>query len=286
MAKESKKQLSLVRRVLPYVGVLVALCVMLYYPVSEMIDAYRRAEVAATLDLESEQVDDSRKQEMLAQATAWNRLLAGLTPDMPSDEILPYEQQLSDGTTDAFAYVVIPKINLTMPLYHGLSDAVLSAGAGHSPNSSLPIGGESTHTVISGHSGMAGMRAFDDVRQLVPGDVIGVRVLGEMRCWRVTSSEVVDPERLESLGIRAGEDLLSLVTCTPYGINEQRLLVHAVRCEVPEGFGEQIPGPVESLASPRAIPAVAGVAVVVLVCVIGAARKLVVRRRRRGSHAA
>ena len=109
------------------------------------------------------------------------------------------------------------------------------AGVGHVEGTSLPVGGESTHCVITAHSGMRNLRMFDDIRQLEPGDLVLLHTMGDVYAYRVVSSEVVWPDETSSLAIAPGEDLLTLVTCTPYGVNDHRLLVHCERTDyVPE----------------------------------------------------
>ena len=253
-----------IRYALPYIGLVVGLLIIAYFPIAEGINAWQRTQEADETDTAVSQADAELIEELLAQAEAYNAVLAGLTPDIPEDEILPYEEQLSlNGTDAAFGYVIIPEIDLTMPLYHGSSDAVLSAGAGHLETSSLPIGGDSTHAVITAHTGMVGMRAFDDINELEEGDVFGIKVLGQLVCYEVTGTEVVDPDETESLAIQADEDLCTLVTCTPYGVNSQRLLVHGERCEVPDWFVDEPSSPLASvMASGRMLPFIVAAAAV------------------------
>lgn len=268
-------------RWLPVVGLIVGLLVIAYYPATEAIDSLRRAQIASQIDAVAQTADTSTLDEMFAQAEAYNRNLVGLTASIAASSIWPYSQQLSiDGHDTAFGYVIIPKISLTMPVYHGTSDAALSAGAGHLETSSLPVGGESTHTVITAHSGMSGMRAFDDIRQLEVGDVFGIKVYGRLVCYRVSSIETVLPEETESLAIQAGEDLATLVTCTPYGVNDHRLLVHAERCEVPDGFEENISPVASVVGSSRMVPFIVAFAVVAAVAVVLAIRMAGARRRK------
>ncbi|MST72374.1 class C sortase [Olsenella porci] len=178
---------------------------------------------------------------------------------------LEYNQQLADGrveVTDPFdpnasrptdeeylslmdvagdgvmGTLVIPKVSLKIPVYHTVEDDVLQRGAGHMPTTSLPYGGPSSHAVIAGHNGLPSVRIFDDLTQLQVGDYFVLQVLGEDHAYRVTSLETVLPNQTESLRIRDGKDLVTLVTCTPYGINTHRLLVHAERCELPRGWTE------------------------------------------------
>ncbi len=234
------------RRVLPVLGVCAGLAILAAYPAMEFADAARRSQVAASMDLTDVAADRSADEALLANAEAYNARLA--RKNVGAAEILPYGLQLSrDGHDTAFGYVKVPSIGLVMPIYRGTSDAALSAGAGHMEGTSLPVGGDSTHAVVTGHSGLEGMRAFDDLRRLEAGDVFGFKVLGRTVCYRVTSTEVVDPDDLSSLEIVDGRDLATLVTCTPYGVNSHRLLIHGERCEVPEGFDDAV-GAVESMA--------------------------------------
>lgn len=267
--------LKKIKNILPYLGIILSLCILFYYPGTEMVDAWKRQQVASQLDTQSQGIDPDRKEMLLSQAKAYNQLLAGETPDIKSEDILPYDQQLNYyNTSDSFGYLLIPKINLTIPIYHGLSDGVLQVGSGHSDTSSLPIGGDSTHSVLSGHSGMLNMRAFDDIRELKEGDIFGVKILGDYYCYKVYSIETVDPEELSSLNIQKGRDLCTLVTCTPYGINNKRLLVHAERCDVPEGFGDHVPGAIESLESPRSIPAFIVVILLLVIAFVTIIKKM------------
>ena len=112
----------------------------------------------------------------------------------------------------------------------------MTHAVGHVPNSSLPVGGPSTHAVLAGHTGLPSAVIFDALDKLGVGDYFVIRVLGEEHAYRVTSTEVVLPDDASSLGIRDGEDLVTLVTCTPYGVNSHRLLVHAERCDVPQDW--------------------------------------------------
>lgn len=275
MARSTSKQ-TRVKQWLPIVGLIVGLAIIAYFPVTEFVDAMRRAQVANEVESVASSTDSAVIEELFAQAEAYNRNLVGLTASIPANEILPYEQQLSiDGHDTAFGYLIAPSLSLTMPIYRGTSDAVLSAGAGHLETSSLPIGGESTHASITGHSGMTGMRAFDDINQLQEGDVFGIKVYGRLICYRVTGSEVVLPSETQSLAIQSGKDLCTLITCTPYGVNSHRLLVHAERCEVPEGFEDQITPISSVISSGRVLPFL--VAALAVAAVLGAV--LVMRAR-------
>lgn len=223
--------------VLPVTGLVAGLALLAYFPLAAMGSASHQDEVVQAVGASMAHVNPEIKERLLTQAKAYNEKLVGNPVDGFTEELLPYGQQLSpDGHDTAFGYVTIPDIDLCMPMYHGADDAALSAGIGHLEGTSLPIGGTSTHAVLTAHSGLEGMRAFDDIRKLEPGDVFGVKVLGDLHCYRVTGSQTVLPSETRGLAIAQGEDLCTLLTCTPYGVNSHRLLVRGERCEIPEGF--------------------------------------------------
>ena len=259
MARErGNNRLSLV---LPVAGLVTGLALLAYFPLAAMWEGDRQERATQEVDASIAQVDRETRARLLDQARLYNDTLAGKAIDVAAGDLLPYGKQLSpDGRDTAFGYVTIPKIGLSMPIYHGTDDAALSAGVGHLEGTSLPVGGASTHAVLTAHSGSEGMRAFDDIRKLEPGDVFGVKVLGDMRCYRVMGSQTVLPDQAQGLAIAPGEDLCTLLTCTPYGVNTHRLLVRGERCGIPDGFpdgGLSPSGP--GLA--RALPLLAGLLV-------------------------
>ncbi len=138
-------------------------------------------------------------------------------------------QLLLENQGSVIAYITIDKINVKLPIYHGSSSAVLQVGIGHLEGSSLPIGGLGMHTVLTGHTGLPSAKLFTDINQLKTGDLIEIHVLDKILIYAVTGSRVVLPDNLSSLKPVKNEDRLTLVTCTPYGINSHRLLVHASR---------------------------------------------------------
>lgn len=151
--------------------------------------------------------------------------------DRPNDE--DYNVSLNLSGDGVMGTINIPKIHLELPIYHGTEESTLEHGVGHLQGTSLPIGGDSSHCVLSGHTGLPTMKIFDNLDQLEAGDYFVISVLGEDHAYEVTSIEVVLPDETDSLVIERGRDLCTLVTCTPYGINSHRLLVHAERCELP-----------------------------------------------------
>jgi sortase A len=177
-------------------------------------------------------MDDSETEALWEAAQAYNRSLAENTDrsfNLSDQETEAYEAQLA--ATEVMAYLEIPSIRVTLPIYHGVADNVLQAGMGHFPGSSLPVGGESTHCVLSGHRGLPSSKLLTDLDQLVEGDVFMVYTLNETLTYEVDQILIVEPEELDALQIVPGEDLCTLVTCTPYGVNTHRLLVRGHRIE-------------------------------------------------------
>ena len=142
-----------------------------------------------------------------------------------------YDQILDIGGTGIMGYIEIPVIGVTLPIYHGTSEGVLQIAVGHLEWTSLPVGGESSHSVVSGHRGLPSARLFTDLDELVVGDVFIFRVLDEILTYEVDQILIVDPDETSELKIKQGEDLCTLVTCTPYGVNSHRLLVRGHRVE-------------------------------------------------------
>lgn len=171
----------------------------------------------------------------MAQAQAYNdALLPSILPDSfavaaASEEDATYESCLNLTGDGMMGIVEIPKIAIKLPIYHGTSDEVLQKAAGHLEGSSLPIGGESTHAVISAHRGLPSASLFTDLDQMEIGDHFLIHVLDETLCYEVDDVSVVEPEDTAKLAVQDGEDLVTLLTCTPYGVNTQRLLVQGHR---------------------------------------------------------
>lgn len=140
-----------------------------------------------------------------------------------------YEDELNAAENGVMGYVEIPDIDVILPVYHGTSDAVLQVATGHIEWSSLPVGGKSTHCVISGHRGLPSAKLFSDLDELEPGDIFMINVLNEVLTYQVDQVKIVLPHETEELMIVEEEDYFTLVTCTPYGINSHRLLVRGTR---------------------------------------------------------
>lgn len=211
---------------------MLALGLTLYPLISNYVNQKYASEIHTAYFEVIEQADDSALQERWDCAVAYNNSITPGTADADaySQEALTaasqnYDTQLNIAGNGMMGYVEIPKINVNLPIYHGTGSDSLDRGVGHLLGSSLPVGGESTHSILTGHSGMASQKMFTDLEQLTLGDVFYLRILNETLAYQVKEINTVLPYDTSLLGISSGEDLCTLVTCTPYGVNTHRLLV-------------------------------------------------------------
>lgn len=180
--------------------------------------------------------EDSLKKEK-EKAQTYNENLSGDPVHDPfvlgSGYALPenYKEVLNISGDGIMGYIQIPKILVDLPIYHGTSEEVLEKGVGHIQNTSVPIGGNSTHSVLTGHTGLPNAELFTRLDELVVGDIFYIHVLNDILTYKVYEIKVVLPDNIDELRITSGEDLVTLVTCTPYGVNSHRLLVKAKRVE-------------------------------------------------------
>lgn len=212
---------------------LVGLSLLLYPSVSDYWNSLHQSRAIAGYAGQVAELDDSTYEALWEEAQAYNRSLPG-KPNrfrLTDEELEEYEGYLSISATNVIGYIEIAKINCRLPIYHGTDESVLQVGVGHLEGSSLPVGGESTHTVISGHRGLPSARLFTDLDQLETGDTFRLCVLDEILTYEVDQIRIVEPQEIEELEIVEGEDYCTLVTCTPYGINSHRLLVRGHRIE-------------------------------------------------------
>lgn len=268
-----------IKNIIPILGIILGVAIILYFPLTDLWEAHIRQQVFDNLDKKVSVYKENpeKKKEILDQANSYNAVLAGKEPIIPRDQIWEYNRQLTneDGNV-TFGQIIIPYLGINMPLYHGTGEETLSSGVGHLENTSLPIGGYSTHSVLSGHSGMAKMRAFDNITKMKNGDVFVVKVLGDYYAYKVFKTETVLPKEAQSLKIYDGEDISTLVTCVPYGVNTHRFLVHGARTEVPDGYFDQ-KQPIKEVLKDRRNLALIAASVIILLLIIS----LVIRRVRR-----
>ena len=216
------------------VAVLLAGLSLLLYPfVSNYWNSLHQSQAIAAYMGDVRKLDDSTYEAMWEEAQRYNAsLLEDENRFFPNDEEKQYyEQLLNVSGNGIMGYIEIPSIDVMLPIYHGTSEEVLQVAIGHIEGSSLPIGGESTHSVISGHRGLPSSRLFTDIDQLSEGDTFTLMVLDEVLTYEVDQIRIVEPDDISLLAIEEGQDLCTLVTCTPYGVNSHRLLVRGHRVE-------------------------------------------------------
>lgn len=223
-----KKTLLIVFAVLVF---LAAAGITVYPLISNYVNDKYQSVVLTDYAKEIDELDDSVIEEARAAAEAYNASLSPLCYNREAVEeaSVDYDSLLDPNGSGIMGYVEIPQINVNLPIYHGTGETVLEEGVGHLVGSSLPIGGRGCHSVLTGHSGVAGKRLFSDIDQLSVGDVFYLHVLGETLAYQVTEINKVLPYETDLLAPVLDEDLCTLITCYPYGVNTHRLLVRGSR---------------------------------------------------------
>ena len=212
---------------------LVGLSLLLYPSVSDYWNSFHSSRAISAYAEDVANLNEAQYEEMWSAARAYNRALAERSTNFALSDAQKeeYEKLLDISGVGIMGYLEIPELNMSLPIYHGTEESVLQIAAGHLEWSSLPVGGESSHCVISGHRGLPSAKLFTDLDKLQEGDVFMLRVLDEVLTYEVDQIRVVEPSQVSDLEIVEGSDLCTLVTCTPYGINTHRLLVRGHRIE-------------------------------------------------------
>lgn len=212
---------------------LTGVSLLLYPTVSDYWNSFHQSQAIASYVEAVAEIDNTDYEKMWQEAVAYNEKLKDNSGRWtPTDEELEeYERLLNVSDTGIMGYIEIPKIKVSLPIYHGTDEAILQIAIGHIPGSSLPVGGKGTHCVVSGHRGLPSAKLFTDLDQLEEGDLFMMRILDETLTYEVDQVRIVEPEELSDLEIDEDKDLCTLVTCTPYGINSHRLLVRGHRVE-------------------------------------------------------
>ena len=212
---------------------LTGLSLLLYPTISDWWNSFHQSRAIASYVETVEELDDDAYAQLWEDAQAYNEALAqDNSRFQPSEEeSVRYNELLNLSGTGIMGYVEIPSIDVALPIYHGTDEAVLQVAVGHIEGSSLPVGGPGTHTVLSGHRGLPSATLFTDLDQLDMGDVFLLHVLGETLTYQVDQIRIVEPDDVSLLALEEREDLCTLVTCTPYGVNSHRLLVRGYRVE-------------------------------------------------------
>ena len=229
------------------ISLVMALGIALYPMLSTVYNEQHQSKIHSQYQQQIDNTDNHKLQEALEKAQAYNASLTGVisaesfSEDALSNASTEYNEQLNITGSGVMGYVNIPKINVTLPIYHGTAAGTLDRGIGHLLGTSLPVGGDSTHSILTAHSGMATQRMFSDLPQLAAGDVFYLEVLGETLAYQVDQINTVLPHDTTHLKIEQDMDLCTLVTCTPFGVNTHRLLVrgHRIPYEEAETITQQ-----------------------------------------------
>lgn len=227
-----------VRLLITFGIIVVGLLIAAYPFISNYLYEHKQEEVISAYDeqIEGEKEDVLKKEWELAEEYNKELLNANIVLSDPFDPNAfraktshSYESLLNQSQDGVMGYLEIPVIDLNLTIGHGTGERVLESGVGHLKNTSLPVGGESTHAVLSAHTGLPGKKLFTDLSQMEKGDVFYIHVLGKKLSYQVDQIKVVKPEDTKDLTIQNEKDLVTLVTCTPYGVNSHRLLVRGKR---------------------------------------------------------
>ena len=238
---------------------LAGLSLLLYPTLSDYWNSFHQSRAIAKYTENIAKLDDESYARFWDEAVLYNRKLVTksnrFNPTM--EDRNEYNSLLNASGNGIMGYVEIPSIRCTLPIYHSVDETILQIAIGHMEGTSLPVGGESTHCVISGHRGLPSARLFTDLDQIVAGDFFVLQILGETLTYEVDQILIVEPEDLEALEIVEGEDYCTLVTCTPYAINSHRLLVRGHRVETVIDASVRVTGDARQIDPVMVAPAVA-----------------------------
>lgn len=225
-----KKHLSTIILILIF---FVGLSLLLYPTVSDYWNSFHQSKAIAGYVETIANIDDAKYQKILSDVKEYNEKLASHSSHwrLSEKEEKEYNNMLNISDMGIIGYIEIPKINCSLPIYHGTDENVLQIAVGHIAGSSLPIGGESTHSVLSGHRGLPSAKLFTNLDKLENGDLFMLRVMNETLTYEVDRTLIVEPDDFSALSIEDGQDLCTLITCTPYGVNTHRLLVRGHRVD-------------------------------------------------------
>lgn len=225
-----KKHIGTILLILAF---LFGVALLLYPTLSDYVNSLHQSKAISTYADTVENMDTEQYQATLAAAEEYNTQLAQKPQSytLTETETEKYNSLLNVDGSGVMGYIEIPSIKVSLPLYHGTDEVVLQQAIGHLEWTSLPVGGESSHCVLSGHRGLPSAKLFTNLDKLAVGDTFMLRVLDEVLTYEVDQILIVEPKDTEALQIVPGEDYCTLVTCTPYGINTHRLLVRGHRIE-------------------------------------------------------
>ncbi len=219
--------------ILLFIVFLAGLSLLLYPAISDYWNSFTQSKAIASYAEDVANMDKAEYDEILNAAVNYNKSLLerGNTYSLTKENEKEYRALLNISGNGIMGYVEIPSIGCSLPIYHGTSESILQTAIGHIDWTSLPVGGLSTHCVISGHRGLPSAKLFTDLDELAEGDIFMIRVLNEVLTYKVDKISIVNPDETEGLQIQYNKDYCTMVTCTPYGINTHRLLVRGQRID-------------------------------------------------------
>lgn len=218
------------------IGFLVGVCILLYPTLSDYWNSKTQSRAVTNYESVLKNLDEDVYKSVFENAHAYNKALYETNyPLMDYIKVPGYYETLSITENDMIGYLKIDRIGVELPIYHGTSDDVLNKGVGHLQGSSLPVGGENTHCIMSAHRGLPSSKLFTDLDRLELGDTFQIVVLDQVLTYQVDFIKIIEPNDVSNLQIIEGGDYCTLFTCTPYGINTHRLLVRGVRIETIKG---------------------------------------------------
>ena len=230
-AAPAKRLTDRVITVILVIVLLVGLGILAYPSFSDYWNSFHQSRAVMTYAENVANMNTEEYKKLLERAGEYNAQLAerGISWNLSDEDKEAYQEQLNIGGNGVMGYIKIQKIDVMLPIYHGTEESVLQTSIGHLEASSLPVGGESTHCMLSGHRGLPSAKLFTDLDKLEEGDTFTLNVLNETLTYEVDHIWIVEPSDLNNLNIESGKDYCTLITCTPYGINTHRLLVRGHR---------------------------------------------------------
>ena len=265
----------------------VGLSLLLYPTISDYWNSFHSSKAIATYAAEVAKLDPISYDQIWEEARTYNKMLAEKRNKyiLSEEEYAAYEKLLDITGTGIMAEIEIPSVRVDLPVYHGIDESVLQVAAGHLEWTSLPVGGESTHCVISAHRGLPSAKLFTNLDELAEGDVFLLRTLDELLTYEVDQILIVEPEDISALHIESGKDLCTLVTCTPYGINSHRLLVRGHRVETVDTLSwAKVTSDALQIEPIIVAPLLALVIIAVLLVVVGISDNYKKKERRGNKH--
>ena len=216
--------------------------IMLYPIMSNFLNINKYDSIISKYKVISDKKVAANKKKLIDEAIDYNKNLKKINASvkLSSEKLNEYNSLLNITKDGIMGFIDIPKIDVKLPIFHGTSDNVLKKGAGHLIGTSLPVGGKTSHSVISAHRGMPSSKLFTDLNQLEEGDVFYIYILDEVHAYQVDKISVVKPDDLNLLNLSENKDYVTLLTCTPYGINTHRLLVRGIRIDYDDLFAKKV----------------------------------------------